>query len=56
MDVNEALTAARALAEDVLRRPAESTEAQALAEAFLAIDGWITGGGFLPAAWRHPDA
>lgn len=24
-----------------------------LADAFEALDGWITKGGFLPAAWAH---
>lgn len=27
--------------------------AQALAELFKALDEWIVGGGFLPAAWRN---
>jgi hypothetical protein len=26
----------------------------ALAEGFEALDGWLTGGGYLPDAWNYP--
>jgi len=30
----------------------DTDDAQRLAELVQALDGWISGGGFLPAAWR----
>jgi len=57
MDPNEALRRARA----ALARIDESitpTEGDIgdLANAFEALDGWLTGGGFLPDAWKAPHA
>lgn len=53
MDPNAALAQARE-AVKVLQGPGPSGDAEErLCEAFAALDGWITGGGFLPAAWSE---
>lgn len=49
MDVNAALTAARNALKGI-DRGAEMTEE--LYEAFDAIDGWMSKGGFLPTEWQ----
>jgi hypothetical protein len=56
MDPNEALKNAREAAARILtmsnaERP-EGEDANDLAEAFEALDGWLTGGGFPPDAWK----
>lgn len=51
MDPNEALKQAReAVAR--LKRGNEIDDAIDLAEAFEALDMWLTNGGFLPEAWH----
>jgi len=57
MDPNEALKNAREAAKRLLvpTRGTEGRDAiedgEILAEAFEALDGWLTGGGFLPESW-----
>lgn len=57
MDPDVTLTEARAaasrlLAADVLADPLyHATLADELAERFLALDAWLSRGGFLPARW-----
>ena len=57
MDPNETLRIMRAAAERIQASldegaPVEEDDAAELAEAALALDGWIARGGFLPDAWR----
>jgi hypothetical protein len=59
MDPNEALKNARHAGLD-LRRERDGgncedihTAADDLAEAFEALDGWLSKGGFLPDAWKR---
>jgi hypothetical protein len=63
MDPNEALKRARKAAarirelqdkEDLTKEEAEEHEQEHenLVESFEALDGWLSGGGFLPAAWK----
>jgi hypothetical protein len=55
VDPDEALAQARE-AVRVLQGPGPSGDAEErLLEAFVALDGWIVGGGFLPAAWRRDE-
>jgi hypothetical protein len=55
MDPDEALRNAR----EAVRRlnadefEVDSGDAMALVEAFEALDGWLSEGGFLPAAWKR---
>jgi hypothetical protein len=60
MDPNEALKNARIALERVRSSPFNVIDvsiADELADAFEALDGWLTNGGFLPTAWanRHVD-
>jgi hypothetical protein len=53
MDPDENLKQQRRLAERILRNEGgDSHEIVRLAELMQALDEWIAGGGFLPAAWR----
>lgn len=55
MDPDEALRIIRVYTArylDSLEEP-EAEEVQRYAEAVDALDGWLTKGGFLPAAWRE---
>lgn len=36
-----------------VRCPIDQDDAARLAELVLALDGWISGGGFLPFAWKR---
>lgn len=58
MDPEEALKNARE-ALDVLRGSVDNNELEAasadLADAFEALDGWLSKGGFLPTAWASPE-
>lgn len=36
-----------------IRRLLDGDDPDALADAVAALDGWLTGGGFLPAAWSR---
>lgn len=59
MDPNAALQQLRDLTSDVLRESdgAPLDVRRSLAEAFQALDSWLSTGGFLPAAWeRQPVA
>lgn len=58
MDPNEALKRCRALGAQVLRNVDDGVlgsrdTAEALAEAFAALDSWLAKGGFLPKSWSH---
>lgn len=55
MDPNEALKLARAAVQDYRDNHPANDAADALAEAFEALDGWLSKGGFLPAAWAKRD-
>jgi hypothetical protein len=62
MDPNETLRRMRAayaalLSDNVSRKEADDA-AEALADAAMALDGWMTRGGFLPLDWtaKAPDA
>lgn len=50
MDPDETLKRAREAYAQYTARPTHDA-AEALAEAFTALDGWITRGGFLPRDW-----
>lgn len=50
MDPDIALAAMRELSERGIR--SRSPVASQLAEQFGALDDWLSGGGFVPAAWR----
>lgn len=55
MDPNEALKLARALLSDMRAAPNEGRYAELadqFAEAFEALDGWLTRGGGLPTDWK----
>lgn len=58
MDPDKTLTDLRALAARVMRQSDEgevdTVTADSLAEAVVALDDWLSGGGFLPVAWKHP--
>lgn len=62
MDPDEALKNAREAAKRIQRvRDADTSDetldeddAFDLADAFEALDGWLSKGGFQPAAWRDP--
>lgn len=57
MDPDAALRVARERARELLERGADASSldvanaADELAEAFDALDGWLSRGGFLPDAW-----
>lgn len=54
MDPNEALDQARAACLASRRFGTDPTLAlDSLAEAFTALDGWLTNGGFLPTDWAQ---
>lgn len=60
MDPNEALRLARESANEVISARADDREDDdprpndlELAEQFLALDEWLTKGGFPPADWDH---
>ena len=56
MDPNEALKNARALAAAILKDGEtwdSATRAEELANAFEALDEWLSKGGFLPEAWKR---
>lgn len=59
MDPDEALAQAReavkVLQGSVTRRVTRHAAEERLLEAFVALDEWIVGGGFLPAAWRRDE-
>jgi hypothetical protein len=64
VDPDEALAqareAARLIEQHADQHPVPVTAGMAeagrkLSEAFVALDGWIVGGGFLPAAWRRDE-
>lgn len=56
MDPDEALKNAREAAALILDSSGSSVDdavqGHALAEAFDALDGWLSKGGFLPDAWK----
>ena len=60
MDPNEALKNAREAAKDILSSVSpghvgewyRAGRAEQLAEAFEALDSWLSGAGFLPDAWK----
>jgi hypothetical protein len=59
MDPDEALDRIRALAEQVIANPdaAHFDGAADLAEQVIALDEWLSRGGFPPGAWvAEPDA
>lgn len=51
MDPNVTLAELRRLAALAVERRADRNDADALGEHVQALDGWLTGGGFLPQAW-----
>lgn len=51
MDPNEALRRVREHITHILNDDGDCDVTE-LAEAFDALDGWLTRGGFLPAAWE----
>jgi hypothetical protein len=54
MDPNANLEELRTLVALILSEDEhEESDALRLAELVEALDGWIAGGGFLPAAWRR---
>lgn len=60
MDPNANLEELRRLAESMLEayededsNGIDQDDAARLAELVQALDGWITGGGFLPSAWKR---
>lgn len=48
--LQDARIASRSLRED---ETWARSDAEALADAFDALDEWLTGGGFLPQGWRR---
>lgn len=60
MDPNETLRFAREALERFQRAPVTTRDsvmaAMDLAEAFEALDGWLSRGGFVPNAWWAPQA
>lgn len=55
MDPNETLKEARKLARAIVDA-GDIAAGEALAELFLALDEWLTRGGFPPNAWYGPGA
>jgi hypothetical protein len=54
MDPNTVLLRARSAAQAVLDTPSNAyPEALVLAEAFDALDRWLSNGGFCPKAWQR---
>jgi hypothetical protein len=55
MDPNEALKNVREMSRRLNADEFEvdSGDAMALVEAFEALDGWLSNGGFLPDAWKR---
>jgi hypothetical protein len=57
MDPEANLAEQRRLADAILQgtpTAADGRRAVRLAELVEALDGWLSSGGFLPAAWRRP--
>jgi len=52
MDPDENLAEQRRLAAEFLEPDSELLDIHRLAELVIALDEWIAGGGFLPAAWQ----
>jgi hypothetical protein len=52
MDPNANLEEQRRLAKRLVDSPYENDQVQRLAELVLALDEWISKGGFLPARWE----
>lgn len=57
MDPNTALENALKAAQAILAaqdsdEPQKAEHAEILAEAFMALHGWMENGGFLPSEWR----
>lgn len=52
MDPEATLSNMRGLA-DVITSHGDSAYAEELAEAFQALDDWLSKGGFLPVAWEQ---
>jgi hypothetical protein len=61
MDPNANLKEQLELAKNILEYPAQSDmdtingDAERLAELVLALDEWISNGGFLPKRWQKPE-
>lgn len=53
MDPNETLTSAIVLARTIVDSEASDDNANELAELVLALDEWLTKGGFYPDAWGN---
>lgn len=53
MDPEETLRRLRVLAENAINDAVADEDAVEMAELFQAMDGWLSKGGFLPAAWKH---
>ena len=53
MDPDEALKTARAAATYILSNGGHHEQCEELAEAFEALDGWLSKGGFLPKDWQQ---
>ncbi len=51
MDPERALLDLRELCSDLLNETTAPGTAERVAELFQGLDGWITGGGFLPRSW-----
>jgi hypothetical protein len=52
VDPDEALKKAREAAKWIVEGGLTTERAEALAEAFDALDGWLSKGGFVPVAWE----
>lgn len=52
MDPNELRTTMRRQAELLIEMNCSNCFAELLAESVLAMDAWLSRGGFLPAAWQ----
>ena len=55
MDPNANLEEQLRLANRFANGKGDFMEAERLAELVLALDEWIRGGGFIPAAWKNRD-
>lgn len=51
MDPDETLRQLQALADRILIDDSDAHDAVRLAQLVAALDGWLTAGGFPPAAW-----
>jgi hypothetical protein len=54
MDPNTALLTLREAVRDYFANGRDAVMLDDLAEHFDALDGWLSHGGFLPAAWNRP--